>query len=107
MMSSLIAIIITSAVFNNVILGQFLGDCAFLGVSKAISTAWGMGLAVIFVMVLANAITFFVQLLLVKAGVAYLQTLAFILVIAALCLAATLLAFALPKGRTVTGVSDA
>ncbi len=84
MMSSLIAIIITSAVFNNVILGQFLGVCAFLGVSKAISTAWGMGLAVIFVMVLANAITFFVQLLLVKAGVAYLQTLAFILVIAAL-----------------------
>jgi len=83
-MSSLIAIIITSAVFNNVILGQFLGVCAFLGVSKAISTAWGMGLAVIFVMVLANAITFFVQLLLVKAGVAYLQTLAFILVIAAL-----------------------
>lgn len=84
MISNLLAIVIISAIFNNVILGQFLGVCPFLGVSKAISTASGMGLAVIFVMVLANVITFFVQMLLVKAGVAYLQTLAFILVIAAL-----------------------
>lgn len=83
MMSNLLAIIITSAIFNNVILGQFLGVCAFLGMSKAISTAWGMGLAVIFVMVLANAITYFIHLLLVWAGVPYLQTLALILVIAA------------------------
>lgn len=84
MIGNLLAIVITSAIFNNVILSQFLGVCPFLGVSKSISTAWGMGVAVVFVMVLANAITFFVQLLLVKAGVAYLQTLAFILVIAAL-----------------------
>lgn len=84
MMSHLLAIVITSAIFNNVILSQFLGVCPFIGVSKAISTAWGMGMAVTFVMVLASAITFFVQLLLVKAGVGYLQTLAFILVIAAL-----------------------
>ena len=84
MIGNLLAIVITSAIFNNVILSQFLGVCPFLGVSKSISTAWGMSLAVIFVMVLANAITFFVQLLLVKAGVGYLQTLAFILVIAAL-----------------------
>ncbi len=84
MFSSLIALIITSAIFNNIILSQFLGICPFLGVSKAIETASGMGLAVLFVMVMANIITYFVQMLLVKAGVAYLQTLAFILVIAAL-----------------------
>jgi len=84
MFSAMIALIITSAVFNNIILSQFLGICPFLGVSKTIETASGMGLAVLFVMVLANFITYFIQLLLVKAGVAYLQTLAFILVIAAL-----------------------
>lgn len=84
MFSSLIALIITSAIFNNIILSQFLGICPFLGVSKAIETASGMGLAVLFVMVMANIITYFVQMLLVKAGVGYLQTLAFILVIASL-----------------------
>ena len=84
MLSTLISILITSAIFNNVIFAQFLGTCPFLGVSKTIETASGMGLAVIFVMVLANIITYYVQLLLVKFGVAYLQTLSFILVIAAL-----------------------
>jgi len=84
MTSTLISILITSAIFNNVIFAQFLGTCPFLGVSKTIETASGMGLAVIFVMVLANIITYYVQMLLVKFGVAYLQTLSFILVIAAL-----------------------
>jgi electron transport complex protein RnfA len=84
MFSTLIALIITSAIFNNIILSQFLGICPFLGVSKSIETASGMGLAVLFVMVMANIITYFVQILLVKAGVGYLQTLAFILVIASL-----------------------
>ena len=84
MFSSMVALIITSAIFNNIILSQFLGICPFLGVSKTIETASGMGVAVLFVMVMANFITHFIQLLLVKAGVAYLQTLAFILVIAAL-----------------------
>lgn len=84
MISTLISILITSAIFNNVIFAQFLGTCPFLGVSKSIETASGMGLAVIFVMVLANIITYYVQMVLVKFGVAYLQTLSFILVIAAL-----------------------
>ncbi len=84
MFSAMVALIITSAIFNNIILSQFLGICPFLGVSKTIETASGMGVAVLFVMVMANFITHFIQLLLVKAGVAYLQTLAFILVIAAL-----------------------
>jgi len=84
MLSSLLSLLIVSAIFNNVIMAQFLGTCPFLGVSKSIETASGMGLAVIFVMVLANIITYFVQALLVWANVAYLQTLAFILVIAAL-----------------------
>ena len=84
MFSTLIALIITSAIFNNIILSQFLGICPFLGVSKSIETASGMGFAVLFVMVMANIITHFVQILLVKAGVGYLQTLAFILVIASL-----------------------
>lgn len=84
MISGLIALVITAAIFNNIILAQFLGICPFLGVSKTIETAKGMGWAVLFVMVMATLITHFVQLLLVKAGVAYLQTLAFILVVASL-----------------------
>ncbi|HOD39060.1 MAG TPA: Rnf-Nqr domain containing protein, partial [Candidatus Wallbacteria bacterium] len=75
MLSSLLSIFIVSALFNNVIMAQFLGTCPFLGVSKSIETASGMGLAVIFVMVLANIITYFVQLLLIWAKVEYLQTL--------------------------------
>lgn len=84
MLSSLIAIVFTAAIFNNIILMQFLGICPFLGVSKTIETAKGMGLAVMFVMVMATLITHFVQMLLVASGVAYLQTLAFILVVASL-----------------------
>ena len=75
-----------SAIFvNNIILSQFLGICPFLGVSKKIDTALGMGMAVAFVLTLATIVTYLIQYgLLVPLGLQYLQTLAFILVIAAL-----------------------
>lgn len=77
---------ILAAVFvNNYILSQFLGICPFLGVSKKVETAAGMGVAVIFVMTLASAATYFIyKYILVKLGIDYLYNIAFILVIAAL-----------------------
>lgn len=77
---------ILAAVFvNNYILSQFLGICPFLGVSKKVDTAAGMGVAVIFVMTLASAATYFIyNFILVKLGIDYLYNIAFILVIAAL-----------------------
>ncbi len=77
---------ILAAVFvNNYILSQFLGICPFLGVSKKVETAAGMGVAVIFVMTLASAATYFIyNFILVKLGIDYLYNIAFILVIAAL-----------------------
>ncbi len=69
---------------NNFIFSQFLGCCPFLGVSSKIETASGMGIAVTFVMGLASLITYFVNLLLNAIGLSYMQTIAFILVIAAL-----------------------
>ena len=79
-------IIFISAIFvNNIILSQFLGICPFLGVSKKVSTSLGMGAAVAFVLTLATIVTFLVQkFLLDPFELGYLQTLAFILVIAAL-----------------------
>lgn len=78
-------LLIVGAMFvNNFVLCQFLGCCPFLGVSKKTDTALGMGLAVIFVMGIASVFTWLVQKLLVAAGIEYLQTIAFILVIAAL-----------------------
>ncbi|MCI5819274.1 MAG: RnfABCDGE type electron transport complex subunit A [Acidaminococcus sp.] len=78
-------ILIISAIFvNNFILSQFLGICPFLGVSKKTDTALGMGLAVIFVMGVASIFAWLVQKLLVALHVEYLQTISFILVIAAL-----------------------
>lgn len=79
-------LIFISAIFvNNIILSQFLGICPFLGVSKKIDTALGMGMAVAFVLTLATIVTYLIQyVLLVPLGLQYLQTLAFILVIAAL-----------------------
>ena len=79
-------LIFISAIFvNNIILSQFLGICPFLGVSKKIDTALGMGMAVAFVLTLATIVTYLIQYgLLVPLGLQYLQTLAFILVIAAL-----------------------
>ncbi|NLL63421.1 MAG: RnfABCDGE type electron transport complex subunit A [Ruminococcaceae bacterium] len=78
------AIIFTAILTNNFILAKFLGICPFLGVSKKTGTAVGMSIAVIFVMVLATAVCFPVNILLVKNNMTYLQTLVFILVIAAL-----------------------
>ena len=77
---------ILAAVFvNNYILSQFLGICPFLGVSKKVETAAGMGVAVIFVMTLASAATYFIyNFILVKLGIDYHYNIAFILVIAAL-----------------------
>ena len=80
----LLAITLGAILANNFIFSQFLGICPFLGVSKKVDTAVGMGVAVTFVMGLASAITWLVNLLLVKLGLAYMQTVAFILVIAAL-----------------------
>ncbi len=79
-------LIFISAVFvNNIVLAQFLGICPFLGVSKKIDTALGMGGAVAFVMTLATIITYLLQKFVLDTfGVDYLQTILFILVIAAL-----------------------
>ena len=79
-------LIFISAIFvNNSVLSQFLGICPFLGVSKKIDTSIGMGVAVAFVLTLATLVTFLVQkFVLDPFGLGYLQTLAFILVIAAL-----------------------
>lgn len=81
-----IIIILISTIFvNNVILAQFLGICPFLGTSKKTSTAIGMGAAVIFVLVLATLVTYLLnKYVLVAHGLEFLQTIAFILVIAAL-----------------------
>lgn len=81
-----ILLILVSGIFvQNFIFSRFLGICPFLGVSKQIETAVGMGVAVTFVMVLASAITYVVQyIVLVPLNLEYLQTIAFILVIAAL-----------------------
>ncbi|MCL2416511.1 MAG: electron transport complex protein RnfA [Bacteroidales bacterium] len=80
-----ILIIIAAVFINNVILAQFLGVCPFLGVSNKMSTATGMGLAVLFVITLATIITFLVQTYILEPfGLGYLQTIAFILLIATL-----------------------
>ncbi|MBQ1582432.1 MAG: electron transport complex subunit RsxA [Prevotella sp.] len=79
-------LIFISAIFvNNIVLSQFLGICPFLGVSKKVDTALGMGAAVAFVMTLATIVTYLVQIYVLNPnGLQYLQTLAFILVIASL-----------------------
>lgn len=79
-------LIFISAIFvNNIVLSQFLGICPFLGVSKKVSTAFGMSAAVAFVLTLATIVTYLVQKsVLDPLGLQYLQTIAFILVIAAL-----------------------
>lgn len=81
----LVSLFITSFIVNNIIFSQFLGICPFLGVSKKIDTAAGMGIAVIFVITLASIITYIIQkLILDNFGLQYLQTIVFILIIAAL-----------------------
>ncbi len=82
--TKILIIIISMVLVNNYPLAQFLGICPFLGVSKDIESSKGMGIAVTFVMVLATAATWPIQQLLNKFGIGYLQTVVFILVIAAL-----------------------
>ncbi|MCD8290538.1 MAG: electron transport complex subunit RsxA [Prevotella sp.] len=79
-------LIFISAIFvNNIVLSQFLGICPFLGVSQKVSTSMGMGAAVAFVMTLATIVTWLVQMYILNpCGLQYLQTITFILVIAAL-----------------------
>ena len=85
MIGQLIVIAIGAAFINNVVLSQFLGICPFLGVSKKINTAAGMGGAVVFVITLASAVAGAIyKYLLVPFDITYLQTIVFILVIAAL-----------------------
>ena len=85
MFKSLIIILLSSVLVNNYVLSRFLGICPFLGVSKKLDQATGMGIAVTAVMLLATAVTWPIQyFLLDKMGLGYLQTIVFILVIAAL-----------------------
>ena len=77
-------IIVSAILVNNIVFTQFLGICPFLGVSKKIDTALGMGAAVTFVLTLATIVTYLINLLLVRFGLEFLQTIVFILVIAAL-----------------------
>ena len=84
-MKELLIIAIGSALVNNVVLSQFLGLCPFLGVSKKVKTAAGMGAAVIFVITLASFVAAIIyDFVLVKFDITYLKTIVFILVIAAL-----------------------
>ena len=80
-----IVLIISAVLIKNILLAEYLGNCPFLGTSKRMDTAVGMGLSVIFVMTIATAVTYWVQYkVLNPLGLGYLQTIAFILVIAAL-----------------------
>ena len=84
-MKELIAIVMAAVLVNNYVLAQFLGICPFLGVSKKLDQAAGMSVAVIFVMLLATAVTYPIQYFVLNPnGLGYLQTIVFILVIAAL-----------------------
>ena len=84
-LKSLIVILLSSVLVNNYVLNRFLGICPFLGVSKKLDSATGMGLTVTVVMLLATAVTWPVQyLILDRVGLGYMQTIVFILVIAAL-----------------------
>ncbi|HEY8392130.1 MAG TPA: electron transport complex subunit RsxA [Capillibacterium sp.] len=83
-MTEYLLIILSSIFINNFITQRFLGICPFLGVSKQVETATGMGLAVTFVMALASGICYWVQKVLVALKIGFLQTITFILVIAVL-----------------------
>ncbi len=84
-MNPYFVIIVGSVFVNNFVLSQFLGICPFLGVSKKTNTALGMGFAVIFVMSIASVFTYLVnEFVLIKLGLEYMKTIAFILIIAAL-----------------------
>ena len=82
---TLVAIVIGAIFVNNVVLSQFLGICPFLGVSSKVETSLGMGMAVTFVMALSSVVTWCLQTYILDPfGIGYMQTIAFILVIAAL-----------------------
>ena len=83
-MQAILGIILSAILSDNFILVKFYGICPFMGVSKKIDTALGMGMAVTFVMAIASAACYAVNVLLVKLGLDYMQTVAFILVIAAI-----------------------
>ncbi len=84
-MVNTVLIFISAVLVNNFVLNRFLGICPFLGVSKRVETAFGMGMAVTFVMVLASAVTYFVyNYVLVPLNLEYLYNIAFILIIASL-----------------------
>lgn len=84
-MSNLFAIVLAGILTENMVLSKFLGICPFLGVSKKVNTAFSMSLAVILVMVLSTAVTYPIYAyILVPTGLDYLQTIVFILIIAAL-----------------------
>ncbi len=84
-MGKIFVILLSSILVNNFVLSRFLGICPFLGVSKRVETALGMGAAVTFVMAMASVITFLVKYFILDTlNIGYLQTIAFILVIAAL-----------------------
>ena len=81
---TLIVILLSSVLVNNYVLSRFLGICPFLGVSNKLSTATGMSMAVCFVITLATVVTYLLNSLLAQFGLEFLQTISFILVIAAL-----------------------
>jgi electron transport complex protein RnfA len=84
-MGDYIVLAISCILVNNILLAQYLGQCPFMGTSKKMETAVGMGMAVIFVLVMAGMITWMANtFILIKFGVEYLRTIAFILVIASL-----------------------
>ncbi len=82
--ANIFVIMVSAILVNNFVLSRFLGICPFLGVSKQVDTAFGMGMAVTFVMTMAGIITYFINKMLVSLHIEYLQTAAFILVIASL-----------------------
>lgn len=84
-MTGLLLILVSAIFVNNFVLARFLGICPFLGVSKKVETALGMGMAVTFVMTMASVVTWFVQYFILDPfGIGYLQTVFFILIIASL-----------------------
>jgi len=102
----LVVIMMSAVLVNNYVLRQFLGICPFLGVSKDLKNASGMSIAVIFVMLLATAVTWPIQMYLLDShGLGFLQTIVFILVIAALVqLVETVLKKYMPSLYTALGV---
>ena len=103
---ALVVIMMSAVLVNNYVLRQFLGICPFLGVSKDLKNATGMSIAVIFVMLLATAVTWPIQMLLLDSnGLGFLQTIVFILVIASLVqLVETVLKKYIPALYTALGV---